>query len=258
MFTRLGMKSSAFEPVDTAFLYRAATNHRPDGSEMEGKAPLIPGAPGGLWSSAEDLARLLAELMKSWQGRSDDLLPRDVARQMLAPQLGNMALGMHFRGHGENFSIQQAGGGIGSQAQVIAYPSLCRGAAVVVNTDRGRRVVAETLAAVGQEYGWPGLPLVVKRRELPAAALERFAGRYEYDAAPGNVMTFSVEGDSLFAQAGDRAPFPLTPVSESVFAWPASASEMRFDPPLGGSIRGVTIGTAGFYGSHLTRVAADD
>lgn len=258
VFTRLGMNSSAFEPVDQRFLDHAATNHRRDGSAMEGRAPLIPGAPGGLWSSAEDLARLVAELMKSWQGRPDGLLPRDLARQMLSPQIGDMALGIHLRGQGEGLSIQQAGGGIGSQARVIAFPELCRGAALVINTDAGRRVVAETLAAVGQEYDWPDLPVVVEKIRLPSSDLERFAGRYEYDAAPGSVMTFRVEGDTLVAQAGEGTPLPLTRASGSVFVWPGSASEMQFDPAVGGVIPGVTIGTAGFYGNHLSRLDAID
>jgi CubicO group peptidase (beta-lactamase class C family) len=254
LFAPLAMTSSAFEPVDSTFLERCATNHGRDGNALEGKAPLIPGAPGGLWSSAEDLARLVAELMKSWQGRSESLLPREVTRQMLSPQLGDMALGMHTRGEGETFSVQQAGGGVGSLSHVVAYPDRCQGAAIVVNTDGGRRVVAETLAAVGLEYGWPNLPLEVSRTQVPVTKLERLVGRYRYDASPGSEMTFSVKGNTLLARFGERAPFPLISVSESVFVRPGSALEMRFDPPRDEVITGVTIGTAGLYGSHLTRV----
>ncbi len=255
LFTPTGMSDSAFEPVDEAFLARATTGHRRDGTAMEGKAPLIPAAPGGLWSSAEDLGRLLAELMKSWQGRSERLLPREMTRRMLSPQLDGMGLGLHLRGEGEDFSFQQAGGGIGSQSRLIAYPERCQGAVVVINTDRGRRLIAETLAAVGQEYDWPDLPLRRAKIQLDAEALQRFAGRYEYDAAPGNFLTFFVEGDDLLARAR-RDPFPVFPVSETVVVAPLNASEMRFHFDAEGQAVRVTIGTAGLYGSHLRRVAA--
>ncbi len=255
LFTPLGMNSSAFEPVAQAFLDRGATNHGRDGGAFEGKAPLIPGAPGGLWSSVGDLARLVAELMKSWQGRSDELLPQEVARQMLSHQLGDMALGVHVRGEGEAFSMQQSGGGIGSLSHVIAYPELCRGAVIVVNTDGGRRVVVETLAAVGQEYGWPDLPFRVSKVKVPTSALESLSGRYRYDASPDSVQTFSVEGGDLFSRFGERSPFLVIPVSESLFVWPGNDSEIRFDPPREGVVPGVTIGTAGLLGTHLTRIS---
>jgi CubicO group peptidase (beta-lactamase class C family) len=254
LFRTLGMHDTAFEPVDEAFLNRAAGGHRGNGTAIEGKAPLVPAAPGGLWSSAEDLGRLLAALMASWHGHAGSLLPRSTARQMLSRQLGDMGLGVHVRGEADASSFQQAGGGIGSSSHIIAYPEVCQGAAVVVNSDRGRRLIAETLAAVGSEYGWPELPLRVSRTRLPAQRLKRFAGRYEYDAAPGSVMVFSVKGDTLIARSGDRPSFPIQPVSESVFVVPRSATEMRFHALGDGPSDGVTIGTAGLYGYHLSRV----
>jgi CubicO group peptidase (beta-lactamase class C family) len=81
LFTPLGMSDSAFEPADEAFVARATSGHKRDGTAI---TPLIPAAPGGLWSSAEDLGRLLAALMSSWHGRPGSLLPRDVARRMLS------------------------------------------------------------------------------------------------------------------------------------------------------------------------------
>lgn len=253
VFNPVGMSASAFEPVTEAFLARAATGHDRDGEAIDGKAPLVPAAPGGLWASAEDLGRLVAALMKSWQGRSESLLPRAVARQMLSLQLGDMGLGIHLRGESKAFSFQQAGGGIGSQSRIIGYPERCQGAAIVINSDRGRRLVAETLAAVGQEYDWPDLPLRTAKIQLDAEALERLTGRYEYDALPGNFLTFFVEDAALLAQA-TRDPFPVYPVSETVVVLPGAASEMRFDIPAAGHAIGVTIGTAGMSGSHLSRV----
>jgi CubicO group peptidase (beta-lactamase class C family) len=258
LFARLGMTSSAFEPVDELFLEPAVTNHGRDGAPVDGKAPLVPGAPGGLWSSAEDLGRLLAALMSSWQGRRDALLPRDLAREMLAPAVGDMALGMHFRRDGETFSVQQAGGGIGATAHVIGYPERCQGAAIVVNRDGARRIVAETLAAVGREYDWPSLPLRVTRAEVEPQALEPLVGTYAYDAAPGSTVTFSVRDGALHVEFGERDPIPLIAASESLFVWPGAALEMRFDEPVEGRVSGLSLGTAGLGGAHLTRVDAEE
>lgn len=254
LFERLGLRNTAFEPVDDGFLRRAAGGHRRDGTATEGKAPLVPAAPGGLWASAEDLGGWLAALMASWHGRAGSLLPQPIARQMLSPQIGDMGLGFHVRGRAEAASVQQAGGGTGSQSRVIAYPERCQGAALVVNSDRGQGLIAETLAAVGSEYGWPDLPLRVSTTQLSAQGLRQFAGRYEYDAAPGSVMEFAVQGDTLLARGGDGPYFPLQSVSETVFVAPGNATEVRFHLSADGTNRGVTIGTAGLYGYHLSRV----
>jgi CubicO group peptidase (beta-lactamase class C family) len=251
VFSPLGMDSSAFEPADGSFVSRAVSGHRRDGSVT---VPLVPAAPGGLCSSAEDLGRLLAGLMRSWHGRPGGLLPREVARAMLTRELGDMGLGVHLWGEGEALSLQQAGGGIGSQSRLIAYPERCQGAALVINSDRGRRLIAETLAAVGQEYGWPDLPLRVSTIQPPAAALRRLAGRYEFDASPGSVITFTVDEQTLLARFGERDPFPLRAVSETVFVSPGAGNQIRFLADEEGAISGLTIGTAGFYGSHLRRL----
>jgi CubicO group peptidase (beta-lactamase class C family) len=251
VFIPLGMRNSAFEPVDGAFVSRGASGHQRDGTAA---VPLVPAAPGGLWSSAEDLGRLLAGLMSSWHGRPGSLLPRDVARRMLSREIDDMGLGVHLWGEAESLSLQQAGGGIGSQSRLVAYPERCQGAALVINSDRGRRLIAETLAAVGQEYGWPGLPLQADRVRLPAESLARFAGSYAFDTSPGSVMKFSVDGENLLAQFGDRNPFPVQAISDTVFVSPGAANQIRFLTAADGTISGLTIGTAGFYGSHLTRV----
>jgi hypothetical protein len=192
--------------------------------------------------------------MKSWNGRSGRILSRDLAREMMSPQLGQMALGMHTRGEGESFSIQQAGGGVGSQARVVGYPGRCQGAVLLINTDRGRRVVAETLAAVGQEYSWPDLPLRVAKKAVSHDGLGALAGRYAYDAAPASTVTVGAAGGDLLMQFGEGSPFAPVFVGGTIFVWPGSALEMTFDEPVADAAPGLTLGTAGFYGSHLSRV----
>lgn len=253
VFSRSGMGSSAFEPVSEAFLARGATNHGRDGAGLDGKAPLIPGAPGGLWSSVDDLGRLLAALMGSWQGRDGSLLSRDTVREMLVRHVGDMGLGLHLHGQGESFSVQQRGGGVGSLAHVIGFPNRCQGAVVVVNSDRGRRVVAETLAAVGEAMDWPGLPLRGEVVELSAEDIRLLVGKYVYDAAPQSSATFIFRDDGLAVRFGERDAVPLMAFSDRLFVLPGAGLAFEFEEAQDGSSPGLTVGTAGLYGSHLTR-----
>ena len=66
LFGPLGMTHSIFaEPLPEKVFREVAAGHLKDWERVDGKAIMIPGAPGGLWTTAYDLGLFLQEIMKA-------------------------------------------------------------------------------------------------------------------------------------------------------------------------------------------------
>ena len=70
-------------------------------------------------------------------------------------------------------------------------------------------------------------------------------------------MSIAVDAGNLTVRFGERDPVPLVALSEKRFAWPGPSLVLEFDEVVDGIAPGLALGTAGLYGSHLTRVAKD-
>jgi len=160
----LGMHSSTFEePLPTRLLKRVTTEHK-NGEPLAGKRRYFPGlAAGGLWTTPTDLAKFAIEIMSCWRGTSHKILTQASVREMLTCQIGQydskpggQGLGFWVQGQGKGLVFSHKGGTYGSSCQLVAFPAVGQGAALMAN-DRpgGEKLVPETLLAIGTAYGWP-------------------------------------------------------------------------------------------------------
>lgn len=111
----------------------AVAGHAADGSVPAGGQAHYPGRTGSdLWTTPADLARLIADLVPAWTGRTGSaLLGPDAGRTMTTSGEPGVGLGLFLLGDDPADGVLTQGWGVGAQCQGRGYP----GGAVVVMVD---------------------------------------------------------------------------------------------------------------------------
>jgi CubicO group peptidase (beta-lactamase class C family) len=150
-----GMSSSTFEqPLPQQLWSRAAVGHLSDGTPVRGSWHTLPEqAAGGLWTTPRDLASFMIELWRSYQGRSDTLLPQRFARLMLTRQIDDFGLGLSLPSGGV-FRFQHGGANVGYRCHMVLSVEIPDGVIIMTNSDSGEQVINEVFQALAHAYGW--------------------------------------------------------------------------------------------------------
>jgi len=150
-----GMSSSTFEqPLPQHLRPNAAVGHLASGTPLEGSWHTLPEqAAGGLWTTPTDLASFMLELWRSYQGYSDNLLPRRLARLMLTRQIDDFGLGLSLPSAGV-FRFQHGGGNAGYRCHMVLSVHVPEGVVIMTNGDAGEQVIWEVFGAIAHAYGW--------------------------------------------------------------------------------------------------------
>jgi hypothetical protein len=112
-------------------------------------------APAGLWTTPTDLLKWAMAITAARAGRSTTLLSQAMTQQMLTAQKNEVGLGPFVGGTGRNFHFGHGGANEGFHSQLVMYPELGVGAAIMTNGDGGPMLMPEVLRALAAEYGWP-------------------------------------------------------------------------------------------------------
>jgi CubicO group peptidase (beta-lactamase class C family) len=164
VFEPTDMTDSAFaQSLPEPLIGRAASGHRPDGSELPGGWRVMPElAAGGLWSTAGDLAKLLVAVGRAARGTSTRLLTQQAAGSMLTRQPpGPYGLGAAVNGGGEELVLMKRGQNVGYQSYLILFPRLGKGLVVMTGSDNGTILANALVHRAAQAYGWPPLTELV-------------------------------------------------------------------------------------------------
>ena len=159
LFAPLGMKRSRFDasPADDT----ADIAHAHDGS---GKTVARPRgwqsfpelAPSGLWTSANDLARLVLALGASYR-EPGGFLPQDLAVDMMTTvSPGPFGLGPRVTGEGAAHIFHHAGANDSYKAYIEGNLATGDGLVVVTNGANGDVLGDEIRNAVSDAFAWPG------------------------------------------------------------------------------------------------------
>jgi CubicO group peptidase (beta-lactamase class C family) len=183
IFRPLGMDNSSFEqPLPADLLKNACAGHSADGKTLAVKRYVYPiMAAGGLWTTTSDYARYVTELQKTYQGRSDKIISRELAGQMLTSHVSEQyGLGVFIRDYnGEKNYFGHLGDNRGFFAGFIAHLTDGYGAVVFTNAQNGAELIREIFNGIAAVYGWKGyLPEEYKIVALADTAMDRYTGRY--------------------------------------------------------------------------------
>ncbi len=152
-----GMKESTFKqplPAEKAKLAAAGeyANHTPVG----GKWHVYPEmAAAGLWTTPSDLLHFAAAVQDAVAGKSNKILSKQTARQMLTEEKDHDGLGVFLQGSGTNLRFSHNGRNEGFDTLLVAYAESGRGAAIMVNANEDSGSLGRILKAIESEYRWP-------------------------------------------------------------------------------------------------------
>ncbi len=242
-----GMHDSTFElPLPPSLTGRACAAHDVNGDPLPGRYLVFPElAAAGLWSTPTDLLRWAIAIDDARAGRSSDMLDRTSATAMLTPQKGPLGLGPIIHGEGRALHFGHPGWNEGFHSEVVYFPELRKGAAVMVNGHAGRPMVREILYAIASEYGWPGFePDTVVPFAIDARSRDALVGTYEGNTE-GTVVDARVhsEGDQLYFESKKLGvSSDVTFVSKTSFVVEDSGDALSFTFASDGTVDALHIG----------------
>ena len=248
----VGMTSSTYEqPIPAARAPEAAHAHKQDGKEIPGGWHVYPEmAPAGLWTTPTDLLKWAMAITAARAGRSTELLSQNMTQQMLTAQKNEVGLGPFVGGTGRNFHFGHGGANEGFHSELVMYPELGVGAAIMTNGDGGPMLIPEVLRSLAAEYGWPDYGAEkVTPLTLDAKAAAGLVGTYMVQG-----LEARVEQDSgrLVLRVPKQLPDQeLIPKSDTSFVlsslgWQVSfkrdatgrATAISLNPGAGGALEG--------------------
>ena len=195
-----------------------ASGHFPNGEEEEGGWFVHPQlAAAGLWSTPSDLAQLVIEIQKSYAGKSNRILSKEMTKIMLTPQIENVGLGVFVDGQGSSARFNTAGSNVGFKSYAVGYLQSGQGAVVMINGENGAQLGFEILKSISAEYGWPDFKpreRVISKRE--PAAYDDYAGEYDL-GVPGPHIIITRAGDKLMSEGPQQPKAELLPESPNTF-----------------------------------------
>lgn len=222
----LEMKSSGYEihrPGEEKF--SAAMGHDHNGKPIEGDWHLYPeSAAAGLWTTPADLARFMIEIQKAFNGKKNDIIPKDVVKAMLTKQdPGEFGLGPEVD---DTSSLSFSHGGVneGFQSQFMGFVN-GKGAVVMTNSSNGMNLIKEIIPSIAAVYEWPARNYADVKIVQPVTINPTVYENYINDYRVGGTVPFkfATENNKLVVWLPYPGPtdlpkkFELTPESETSF-----------------------------------------
>ena len=243
-----GMKHSTYEqPLPARLAAQAATAHRA-GQPIKGRFHTYPEmAAAGLWTTPSDLALLAVELQNALAGRSNKIISKETAAQMMSRQFGEWGLGPGVEVRNGVVKFSHGGVDEGFEAFWVGYGD-GRGAAVMTNGDRGSALANEVLRSIAREYGWDDYKTVERElAKVDPKIYEAYTGDYEIKVNPTQtiVLSLSTEGGKLLAQQQGGPKREWLPSSETEFFSLTSGNTFKFVRDAQGAVTEVVLSQGG-------------
>jgi CubicO group peptidase (beta-lactamase class C family) len=198
------------QPLQVPFSQSSAEAYDENGHPVTGGTRIYPElAPAGLWSTPTDLAKWAIEIQRALSGRSNPILSRSVAQQMLTPGLQGWGLGPAVGGRASHRYFTHSGVGVGMRTYLLAYTD-GDGIVVMTNGANGAMLTEEVVRTVAEEYGWPDLrPAVHTVSRVSLHDDSAIVGTYQLSRY--TLMHVTHVGDRLFVQRTGQGKLELLP-----------------------------------------------
>ena len=208
IFKSLEMNSTIFvQPLPEDLIKIASAGHMSNGLPLAVKRYFFPHmAAGGLWTTTVDYAKYIIELQKSYLGKSNKIISRELAKEMLSPHVSKQyGLGVFMREmYGEINYFGHLGDSRGFFAGFVSHLTDGYGAVVFTNGQNGANLIREITNGIAKVYGWKlYLPEEYKVFAIDDKMVDQYCGRY----AIGSDAYFEVkkEQNNLFINQFDNA-----------------------------------------------------
>ncbi|HEX2211241.1 MAG TPA: serine hydrolase [Longimicrobium sp.] len=249
-----GMIHSTYaQPLPADRAGSAAAGHSGAGTALPGKHHTYPEqAAAGLWTTPSDLARLLIDVQRAYDGETGRVITPETARLMLTTQAGSYGLGFGLSGRGDSLAFQHGGSNEGFRAFVSAQARGGRGVVIMTNGENGQQVAMEVLRAIAREYGIPvARPNVRDAIAMDPAALAAYAGTYARPITAEEQRPFTIElrlDDGVLRATVPAAGWEgrtLRPSAPDTFFFLENAGTLTFERDASGAVTAVTVSGLG-------------
>lgn len=199
VFSPLEMNYSTFQqPLPPDQLKYAATGHN-GYRQFAFKQYFMPNAAaGGLWTTGNDFAKYVVELQKSYWGKSNQIISKELCVEMMSPHISEQyGLGLFLREIGQEKYFGHMGDNRGFFAGFLSH--LTQGYAVIVltNSNTSPELIREITKSVAKVYEWKNfLPQPIKTIDLTIEEKEKYLGRYQISS--DEVIQIIMEDDDLY------------------------------------------------------------
>ncbi len=183
------MQQWLFDPLDisianfsmTHLPTKIAHGHKADGNMVAGGWHRHPEqAAAGLWSNANDLARVLIEVGKGYRGQSE-FFSKQLIDQLLNQRINDHFYGFVAYGENEQLTIAHYGGNVGYRAAMVLHLESGNGMVILTNSDNGSALASDLLRAASAYYQWPFFkPTKLTKKSVAPNKLKRLAGQYQF------------------------------------------------------------------------------
>jgi len=179
----LDLSNSTFQqPLPEDYVKNASAGHMNNGLPLEVKRYYYPHmAAGGLWSTTADYAKYVIELQKSFHGKSNKIISKELVKEMLSSHVSEQyGLGVFIRNfNGEKNYFGHLGDNKGFFAGFASHIRDGYGAVVFTNSQNGANLIREITRGISKVYNWENhLPEEYKIVELTYENLDKYCGRY--------------------------------------------------------------------------------
>jgi len=153
VFDPLGLELSTYSLFTAEDRQLLAVGYRADGSEVAGGGwhQYPETAPASLWTTAEEYAAMVADVMRSYEHNAGVVLDQAMAQSLLDP---DFAVGFGVSTEEEGIALGHAGANEGYRSQFMAIPALGQGVVVLTNSDSGLELTDEVIKVVAGQFGW--------------------------------------------------------------------------------------------------------
>jgi len=163
-----------------------------------------------------------------------------MTQQMLTAQKNEIGLGPFVGGSGRNFHFGHGGDNEGFHAELVMYPELGVGAAVMTNGDGGPILIPEVLRSLAAEYGWPDYGAErVTALKLDAKAVAGLVGTYMLQGLEARVLQDS--GRLILRVPRQLPDQELIPKSDTSFVMGSLGWQVAFKRDASGRATAISV-----------------
>lgn len=218
----LNLKTSTFEQTKLNSKNQLnATGYILDYQPINGGFDIHPEmAAAGLRTNPLDLAKIIIEIQKGLQGKSDFISYKS-AKEMLTQQntdATGIGLGFWFyqNARGDSLLFTHAGGNDGFQSLFFGYKNLGKGVVVMINSSNDYELMYEVIRSIALEYNWPDRFMRENiKHNISDNLLNTYTGKYIFD---GNCeILIKKAGGKLSLKMQSQPPVYLIAESDDNF-----------------------------------------
>lgn len=235
----LEMNNSTFhQSLTTSQLAKAATGYLQDGSMVEGRKKIYPSmASSGLWTTAEDYAKFLTNVLQTLNGKRTKGLSKELTKLMGTPYgVSNssgwsftLGLGFQLLNRNDDIYLRHHGWNTGFYAEIVAHRDKGYGVVVMTNSTFPD-FNAEVIRSVAQTYDWDNYVPVYKKMQIESSSIDEITGRYQSDDVI--IEIFQKDNQLFYKNILDEQGVELIKVSDSLFVRRNSSRFIQFNPDV--------------------------